>query len=528
MRWIDRALGAAFLCALAIPGLMALDHGQANVERTAKIIRRRTARAPTWPRTLGAAAKLPKVIDKWFNHAWGGREAALRANARLAMELFEVSPAMELYFGEQGWVFSGRSLSRESFTGTDPLSAEELIAWQRSFEDRRAWLAERGIDHVVVLVPHKSSIYPEMLPAGVRNARGTSRREQFQAWMADHSDVTLVDVAPAMLAVKPDPAAGDTSLRDLYSPHGVHWTSIGGHAAYGAIAAYLAEHHNAPASHPLGDYVEGTRGGGGDSWAGRMLLDGVIEMKNLTLTPRVETGVTKQKAPNGTARDLQYQHPDKTRPRIVMAHDSCGGAVRELLSEHAEVLETRWRRWLERDVVERVQPDVVIELYTELILETSHPFRLPDYLGPDVDQQFAKGTAVYSLDVSQPLEFEAAAGQPDVEFKDGAPVLSIERQVVALRLPPPTDPIPPGSDLILELDLSATGNDFIGIYRGTEMTGAPTSGEMIPLRVHRHMGRARIPLLQNRGDASTWLFLPASLQQVTVRGAEIRACARPK
>ena len=523
MSWIDRALSAAFLGALSVPGLMALHHGQANAERAASIVRRRPNPAPAFPQTLDEVRALPERFDDWFGDAWGGREPALRANARLSMELFGTSPASHLFFGKDDWIFTKRSESMESFTGTAPLTDDELGAWQRSLEDRRRWLAERGIDHLVVLVPHKSTVYPEKLPDGFRDARGTSRREQFLGWMQERSDVQVLDIAPSLLAAKPEAGSGDTSLRDLYSPHGVHWTAIGAHAAYVQIADYLAEHHGAPAPHPLDDYTVEVDPGMGDSWAGRMLLDGAIEMKNLRLESKAPTGITRTAAPDGGGRDFQYRSSVEGRPRVLMAHDSFGPEIRGLLAQHASVLETRWRGWLEKAAVERVRPDVVIELYSELLLETQRPFRRPDFLGPEVAEQFAQGETLMRLDLSGPLDFDGRTIQSSVAIEEGAAVITLHRGVTRLRIPPPATPPPPGSELILMLDVQAESAGTIGLYSTERLDGPPDLADIIPLEVGPATPPTLVPLLWKASAESTWLFMSVKLGKVTLRGVELRA-----
>ncbi|MFT5731588.1 MAG: hypothetical protein ACJA2W_003055 [Planctomycetota bacterium] len=532
MRWIarplDSLLGAAFLAVLAVPGVLAIQHGQQNAERTAAIIRRRPTPKPKAPDSAAAATGYSHGFDTWFNDAWGGRERALRANARLSMELFGTSPAQDLFFGRDGWVFSGESRAMESFTGTDPLTRPLLEAWKRSLQDRQRWLAARGIDHLVVLVPHKSTIYPEKLPEAIESARGVSRREHFIAWMREHSSVQFIDLAATIREAKPTEGSGDTSLRDLYSPHGVHWTPVGAHAAYGQIAAYLAEHHGSPGAGPIDEYQVEVTGRLGDSWASRMLLDGVIEMKDLELTPRTPTGVQKKRAPGGTAKDFQFRHPDATRPRIVMVHDSFGPSIRELLAEQASVLETRWRPWLERDVVERVKPDVVIELYSELSLVTRPPFRRSEYMGPGIDARFEKGEVLQRIDVSAPLRFEDSQAKRTVAVEAGAARITLLRGVSILRLPAPSKAaaqrMDPSSELILRLDLRTKVPGTIGIYRSKALNGIPSVGDLIPISVGPESAHVLIPLLPAADDASTWIFLQRPLEEVTLRGAEIRAC----
>jgi hypothetical protein len=523
MGWMDRVLGAVFLGALSAPGFMALHHGGQNAERAAAIIRRRPTPGPTLPHGIAGLREFPERFDSWFSDAWGGREPSLRTNARLSMELFGTSPASHLFFGEDGWVFTKRSSSMESFTGTDPLGDDELAAWQRSLEDRKQWLASRGIDHLVVLVPHKSTIYPEKLPEAIRRERGTSRREQFLRWMEAHSDVSVLDIAPGLLDAKPNGSVGDTSLHDLYSPLGVHWTALGAHAAYVQIAEYLAEHHGSPAPLPLDEFTVELDPGMGDSWAGRMLLDGVIEMKNLRLEPRRASGVTQQRSPVGSERDFQYRSPRESAPRIVMAHDSFGPKIRGLLAPHASLLETRWRGWLEKEVVERVKPDIVIELYSELLLRTQRPFRRPEYLSPQVPVDFAEARTLLNLDLSAPLEFEEGNAEHSVTALKGSAVIRLHRGVTRLRIPPPKVPPAPGSELFLLLDVESTNDGQFGLYSADKLVGQPAISEFIPLPVGPKTEPIYVPLVWEAETESTWLFLPASLGELTLHRVELRA-----
>ncbi|MFT7076247.1 MAG: hypothetical protein ACJA0P_002262 [Planctomycetota bacterium] len=47
---------------------------------------------------------------------------------------------------------------------------------------------------------------------------------------------------------------------------------------------------------------------------------------------------------------------------------------------------------------------------------------------------------------------------------------------------------------------------------------------MIPISVGPESAHVLIPLLPAADDASTWIFLQRPLEEVTLRGAEIRAC----
>ncbi|MFT5733516.1 MAG: hypothetical protein ACI80K_002543 [Paracoccaceae bacterium] len=533
MRWIDRALGLAFVCALATPGMLALHHGQKNAERTAEIIRRRPNTTPVAPVSLAALERFPNTFDPWFADAWGGRERALRAHALASMELFGTSPAGFLFFGKARWVFSSALRSMESFTGAAPLSEAELRSWQRSLEDRRRWLQARGIDHIVVLVPHKSSIYPELLPNGLQRARGVSRREQLHVWMAEQSDVVMLDVAPALLAAKPSPGVlegADTTLSNIYSPHGVHWSAVGAHAGYVAIAEYLHQHHRGPPPRPLDAFNVIKLPNSGDSWASRMLLDGVIHMSDLELRLKTPTLVTHRRAPDSTRKDVLSEHPNKSLPRVLLVHDSFGTDLRPLLELDASAMESRWRGWVEIDAVERLQPDIVIELYSEIVLETRRPYRRTEYLGEDDLRRFKNARVVHEVDLLKPLTFDSKPTQQTATIEDGAAHIVLLHGTSRLQIKPPPGglpvDLPDGVELLLALDITAQAAGTIGVYPAISLAKMPSDGDIIPLEVGPDLGGPEgpmlIPLLPCPAETSVWLLLPPSVKEVLIHSVEFR------
>ncbi|MEM8712693.1 MAG: hypothetical protein AAGG01_17215 [Planctomycetota bacterium] len=530
MRWIDRTLGLAFLGVLSLPGIMALHHGDVNAKRTAEIIRRRANPMPSTPSTIAEASGFPGAFDDWFGDAWGGRERALRTHARASMELFGTSPAGFLYFGKKDWVFSSAHKAIESFTGTDPLSEVELLAWQRSLEDRRRWLAERGIDHAFLLVPHKSSIYPELLPDAIRSARGISRREQLYAWMAEHSDVNMIDVAPALIAAKPSPGVlegADTTLTDIYSPHGVHWSAVGALAGCSAIATFLEQHHGGSPPLNLSDFEVVKLDRSGDSWASRMLLDGVIKMHDLQLRPLQATGIKTGRPPGGSIKDVLSTSENTSLPRVMLSHDSFGTDLRPLLAMHASVLESRWRSWVEQGVVERIRPDIVIEMYSEIVLENRKPYRRPEYLGPEALDEYEAADRVFHVDLTAPLSFDSRPDQQTVTVDGGAVHIDLHKGTARLQIKPPPGGMPDVQALFLGLEISSEAAGTVGIYPGGDLSTMPTEGDAVPLEIGPKVdGNSQltvVPLLPLAPETNVWIFMPINLKTVTIERIELRA-----
>ena len=61
-----------------------------------------------------------------------------------------------------------------------------------------------------------------------------------------------------------------------------------------------------------------------------------------------------------------------------------------------------------------------------------------------------------------------------------------------------------------------------GLYRAEQLDDTPVAAKLVPLEVGPETPPAYLPLAENSGRESTWLFMPVNLGQVTLRGFELR------
>lgn len=515
---VNAALGAGFLCALAVPGVLAYLEGSVNVERAGATERRRPSALPPRPVDAASLKAFPGAFDAWFKDAWGGREQALRWNARASLELFGTSPSSHLRIGPGDWVFSGEHRAFESFAGVDPMGEGELEDWRRCLEDRRRWLAGRGIDHVVAFVPHKSSIYPDELPPALREARGQSRLEQFTAHMAESSSVELLDLSAALRERR----TLDAPRSHAYSPHGVHWTAVGAHAGYEVLAAYLEEHHGGPAARGLAGFEVIDEPGDGDSWARRMYLDGVLDMENLELVPRDPAGIEEVRRPKGAGpKDRRWTGGDEGFPRVLVVHDSFGPDLLPRLALQTEHLESRWRAYLERNVVDSVAPDVVIELYSELALESNVPFRRAEFLGPDAETEFGAASVLRRWAAGETLQFDPGPERVEQALEGDVRRIKVTRGVGYLSLGAVGES--DGKRLWLALDLGVERSGPLAVFRGPKLDATTPIAEMLPIEASAEDRRILVPLPRGAATDRIWVVIPRGLGAVRFRGAELRA-----
>jgi hypothetical protein len=80
---------------------------------------------------------------------------------------------------------------------TDPFSPSSLAQWTAVLQDRRAWLAARGIHFLVVVMPNKETVYAGAVPQWLSRAPGPSRLAQLQHALAA-TQVDFFDLSDAI------------------------------------------------------------------------------------------------------------------------------------------------------------------------------------------------------------------------------------------------------------------------------------------------------------------------------------------
>nr|MCS5634905.1 hypothetical protein [Myxococcota bacterium] len=286
---------------------------------------------------------------------------------RLHLALFASSPAEKLVAGREGWFFFGDRDAVAHYRRIDPLGPGELKRWQSVLEERRDWLAERGIAYLVVLVPDKHEIYAEYMPAALPVAEGLRPLDQLSDQLAKHSPVEVIDLRKALEREKKN--------RRVYHKTGTHWNPVGAYAAYQAILTRLRTLLPSLRNAEPREVEYGQEDIPGLGLASLVGLEHVVGEEDLSaeLTrPRAE--IAREYRPR-YARRVRRQAPfahgvhDPALPRAVMFRDSFGSALIPYLSEHFRRILYVWDRDVDPHVVAQEKPDVVIQQIVGRLLE---------------------------------------------------------------------------------------------------------------------------------------------------------------
>ncbi len=186
---------------------------------------------PVWSETRLAA--WPGKFEAWLNHHFALRGQIIRAQS-IVQHRWLAAPGASVVPGRDNWLFYSGDRTFQDFVGRDPLSDDELARWQALLEGRQAWLRERGIAYLFVIVPNKSTIYPEQLPRILQAQHRPGKLDQLLDYLrVRHSRVNLLDLRATLLELK--------SRERAYWIADSHWNAPGLVAASEAIMRRISQ-----------------------------------------------------------------------------------------------------------------------------------------------------------------------------------------------------------------------------------------------------------------------------------------------
>ena len=324
----------------------------------AKIEARMPSPLPALPDSRDALVGFPEQLEAHLDDTFGFRSQLVTAHSLLHL-LLGVSGSPRYLVGRNGWFFH-RSDDRvlDQARGVERFTPVALETWVREMEARQRWLAERGIDFLVVIAPSKHSIHPEYLPEWVNQVAPT-RFEQLAERLAQGSPLELLDLH--------GPLRRASDREHVYLHSDGHWNDLGAFVAYRAIAEWIAARHPATRVLSREDFELRWRAEAvGTITRGLNLRDFVHEdVPELALRgpSRVVTEETNGVGPLfGPLRVFITKTDLVGAPKVMFFRDSFATRVARFLKEsvHEVVLVHHRQGSFRKAEIERFEPDIVI------------------------------------------------------------------------------------------------------------------------------------------------------------------------
>lgn len=297
-------------------------------------------------------------LESAFNADFGLRRTLLRADNRLRLAVFGESPVKGVVLGRAPWLFYADEWAMEDFENRLPYSDADLANIRRILEERRDWLAARGVRFLVVVAPNKHTVYGENLPGKYAKARPDSRLDQVAAHLAEHSDVEFLDLRQTLRQAK-------TAGR-VYDLTDTHWNDPGGFAGSQAILERLSSMLPGVQALSPDEYTLIEREGPGGDLARLLSLPDAYRERRLVLekkTPlRAKPGTRDYADPAAIPERAMAvrETGNEKAPRALVFRDSFAWKLIPFLSEKLRSAVYIWDHRFFPEIVEREKPDVVI------------------------------------------------------------------------------------------------------------------------------------------------------------------------
>ena len=348
LNWITVLVFCLFISAPLVTMVLGLSGDLTALEN------RRLAPFPAETVLRGQWARFPTEFEDYFNDHFGLRGTFIRLYMAHRKAFLDESPIEQVILGRDGWLFFASQEGGDPvacYQGTNLFSQEALKKVAASLISWRDWLATRNIPFILILPPNKHAIYSEMLPDSIKKAAGETRLDQVVKYLAENTNLTVVDVRPDLLKAK--------GRLPLYYRTDTHWNYLGGFYAYRRLMDDAVKVAPGARIRELDDFdVKVGEKKGGD--LARMMLqpDSIPDLE-IVLEPRDD------------------ERP-ADRPVIVLYSDSYGVYIEPYLklSFGRVVFQPGWQ--MDPEVIEREHPDLVVLSVVERLIGDLVDLKTPE------------------------------------------------------------------------------------------------------------------------------------------------------
>jgi alginate O-acetyltransferase complex protein AlgJ len=360
----DLAMSGVFVVMIALPlvGMaLGLDASFALDEN------RTLAARPEFKLDRAALKGFPRKIENYFNDQFGFRKRLIYWLAVSKVKGLGVTSSPDVIVGKDGWLFLAGNLALDSYRSVRPFTPAQLEDYRRVYESRRDWLAAKGIPYLLVILPHKDTVYSEFMPKAYNKVHPRSRFDQLAEHMKAHSTVPLIDVRHEFQQTK--------DHERLYDFTDSHWNARGGFRAYRRIAEQLSAWLPGFREVKRSDLRETSLVGQGGDLARMLGIADHLPEERLGFVPLVPWHYHHTKEvlplPAGWApyrTTIATECDDASLPRAVVFRDSFAAHLVPFLSEGFQRVVYLWDYNFDHGLVEREHPNVVIQEMVERCL----------------------------------------------------------------------------------------------------------------------------------------------------------------
>jgi len=367
-RLIYHALPIVFLVIIFFPIINSGFHIFKDIETTEN---RALAEKPMI--NLGLLDVFPGQYEAYYDDHFEMRNRLQHYYSTLSLYGFKKSPLPEKAFvGLNGFLYMN-SKQLYIYRGTELYTDDELDRMYEKFKYRAQYLKERNIKYYTVVVPIKSTIYPEYVPSSIYKINDYNKTDQLLDKIKDIKDLEIIDLRETIIKAKNE----DTIL---YYKTDNHWNDLAAFYAAQEINKHLRKTFTNIPKLKMSHYkIEvGERKGGNIAKMLGMEEDFTdIEVNLHPLDSLFEYATTKDKKrgykipeyfPYKWIYEVSMKTNNDALPSALVIRESFGNKIIPFLSRgfsKSEFIFDSWEYRFHEDMIENEQPDIYIQMSLE-------------------------------------------------------------------------------------------------------------------------------------------------------------------
>ncbi len=315
--------------------------------------------------------EFPEDCEAYVNDNFSFRAPLLDLYHSMKFNVFQTSPHPDkTILGRHDWYFtSGKH--KECYTGERDFTSDTLQLLLKEWKRRTDYLSKRNIKTYWIIAPIKHNVYSEELPFNILGAQ-KSRVDQLKDYFQSSLPNLIIDPTPSLLRAKKD--------NKLYYKLDNHWNYRAGSVTTDLLLSHIKVDfpNRIDEINPVytwGDSIE--KSGIHYVVLGMKHLGERREFPICAKSRSVEDAKYDFTCPPGFAAPWDFEHrytinDDTTGLKILFIRDSFGHQmmpfVREYFKESVFIFDA-WQYKLNEDIIEKINPDIVVFLTLESLLE---------------------------------------------------------------------------------------------------------------------------------------------------------------
>ena len=346
-------ISAAFIVMITLPGIWMTLFPVSKISETENRILKSK---PVFDFTTVTA--YPKEFSGYYEDNFGFKKELSTVNSLFKFKIFNTSSKPNsVCVGKNGWLFSVDPINSGDYQNKTLYTNEQLNTIKHNLEEAKQWHEKRGIHFFVMVLPVKSSIYPEYLPDNIKKKSNISKLNQLSAFLEKNSTAKIIDVTPELLKAK--------ETQDVYYKHDIHWNFNGGYLGYKKLMNEMSKYNSDLKPITLINYKEGMVLKNNADLSKQLSLENMLinnetDLNRTTKYPFDEVDPTTYTATPIKQKSRRTAIKKSKLPKAVVYRDSFFNLMITFFSENFSDCVYIWSNNMTLEVIETETPGYVV------------------------------------------------------------------------------------------------------------------------------------------------------------------------